>query len=175
MLSRKIAASATAAALAILASVTPAYAVEVESRGPECPPNDHIEITSSHSTHIPASSNYFKDGPGGSMTVSVTTASTVTATATLTAGVTIESVVAAAKMEVSGSIAKSTAITLGHSYTRNISPGMYGNMQYGAYGYSVNWQKVRVYSNCSYTILGTGTAQLPNNGGEGWRFWETYS
>lgn len=164
---RNLAAASTVAALTALAIAAPASA-----DADECTPNDHLEITSSRTNFMGAEGNYFKAGPGGTMTVTSKTASTIQATATVTAGVTVEAVVTTAKAEVSASISQSVTVETGQQYSHDVSPGKYGNIQYGAFGFDVDWQKVRVYSNCSYTVLAVGSGKVPTRA-YGWQYWET--
>src|SRR6185436_11487182 len=104
-----------------------------------CPSEYWYDITSSSSYHIPASGQYFKDGPGGSMTASVTYSSTIGASGTVSAGASVSGIVAEAKIEVSATISTSQTITIGHTYTHTITAGKYGNMQYGSWGYKLSW------------------------------------
>lgn len=106
------------------------------------------------------------------MTVASKVSSTIQAIATVSAGVTVESVVATAQASVSASISRSVTVEAGQQYEHDVSPGKYGNIQYGAYGFDLGWQKVRVFSNCSYRVLATGTAKVPTRA-YGWKYWET--
>ncbi|MEU7769810.1 hypothetical protein AB0C44_00615 [Micromonospora taraxaci] len=140
-----------------------------------CPQEFLYDITSSSSTHLPASSTYYKDGPGGNMTVSVQSATTISATASVSAGATISGLVAQAQVEVSASATASKQITVGHQYSRDIASGKYGNMQYGSWGHTVSWTYSRVNPSCSVTRLSSGSGgKIPNNA-VGWRYWETSS
>lgn len=167
---RTIAAAATVATLAALAVAAPASG----SRGftDECTPNDHIEITGKRSNFMPADGNYFKAGPGGKMVVTSKNASTVTTTLTGTAGVTVDSVIASAQISVSVSVAKAVTVETGIQYEHEIAPGKYGNIQYGVYGWDIDWAKVRVYSNCTYTNLAVGSGKVPSRA-YGWQYWES--
>ncbi|NUQ97035.1 MAG: hypothetical protein HOY79_10885 [Streptomyces sp.] len=138
-----------------------------------CPPDIGVGITG-HSSYFLGSPNKFKDGPGGTISVSVTKASTVSATISSTAEVSVSDVIASAKLSVSGSITKSVAVTVGHTYTHNISAHKYGNAWYGSWGYKVDWEKTRDRANCTTEVLATGTAVLPVDS-VGWRYWETSS
>jgi hypothetical protein len=137
-----------------------------------CPTENYYDITSQKSIHLPAGGTYYKDGPGGTMQVSVTRATMITATGTLTGGATFKGIVAEAKVEVSASIAEANTITVGHTYTRTISNNKYGNMQYGSWGWQVGWRYLTDTPQCTTKTRGTGTAKLPSSG-EGWRYWET--
>ncbi len=140
-----------------------------------CPLEYWYDITSASNYHIPTSGQYYKDGPGGTMTVSVTESSTISATGTVTAGATVSGIVAEAKVEVSASITVSKTITTGHEYSRMISSGKYDNLQYGSWGYKLSWAYWRVNSNCTSTKVSSGTNFLAPSSAVGWRYWETSS
>ncbi|MDT5041209.1 MAG: hypothetical protein QOE51_2194 [Actinoplanes sp.] len=140
-----------------------------------CPPDTSVSITSQYSYLIPASSSTFKDGPGGTITVSVTQASTISATLSSSLEVSTNEIIAAGKVSVSASVTGSVTVTVGHTYSHNISANKYGNAQYGSWGYHVNWEKTRDNGNCKgVTVLATGTATLPTSS-LGWKYWETSS
>lgn len=117
---------------------------------------------------------YFKDGPGGTITASVTRASTITYSLSASLEVSASYLFASAKASVSGSITKSVAITTGHTYSHNIHSNKYGNLQYGSNGFKVGWESNRTNPNCSVTTLARGTAKLPATS-VGWHYWETSS
>ncbi|MFD0022223.1 hypothetical protein [Streptomyces sp. NPDC058382] len=141
---------------------------------PQCPVDYGVLITSHTGYFIPASGQSFKDGPGGTMTVSVTKASTITYTVSTSLEVGAEYLFASAKAQVSGSIQKSTAVTVGHTYAHDIGAKKYGHMQYGSSGYKVGWESNKTNPNCTTTTLAKGTATLPVSS-VGWKYWETAS
>lgn len=109
------------------------------------------------------------------MTVSVQTASTISATASVSAGATLSGLVAQVQTEVSASATKSRSITVGHRYSRNISSGKYGNMQFGSWGHTVSWKYYRINPDCSVTLRSSGFGGKIPNSAIGWRYWETSS
>lgn len=139
-----------------------------------CPVDYGVGITSHKSYRLPAAGAYFKDGPGGTMTVSVTKATTITYSLSTSLEISASYLFAAAKASVSGSITKSVAVTKGHTYSHDITSKKYGNMQYGSNGYKVGWKSTRTNPNCTSTTLATGTAKLPASS-VGWHYWETNS
>ncbi|NBE94659.1 hypothetical protein FE391_12610 [Nonomuraea sp. KC401] len=118
----------------------------------------------------------FIDGPGGSMTVSVTREHEVLAfletererTVDFTAGDVVRSL---RKMGLPHLEERHMVFT-GHEYTREISKGKYGNMWYRVFGYRVGWSAWRVLGTCRHVEVGTGIANVPSRV-EGWRYWET--
>jgi len=159
---------AVAAALTTLAGSP----VAAQASATSCIWNDFYTIPSKTSYHLPAAGTHFKDGPGGTMTVSVATATTVSASASVTAGASVSGIIAQAKIEVSASVTKSTAITVGHTYTHPITAGRYGNMEYGSWGYNVSWRYYYRLENCTNSLRSSGTAKVPTTD-VGWRYWET--
>ncbi|MGW0808713.1 hypothetical protein [Nonomuraea sp. NPDC002799] len=60
----------------------------------------------------------------------------------------------------------------GHEYTREVSRGMYGNMWYRVFGYRIGWSAWSVVGTCRHRKIATGIANVPARV-EGWRYWET--
>jgi hypothetical protein len=139
-----------------------------------CPQEFFTSITGHSAYHLPAAGTHFKDGPGGTIVGKVDTATTVSASGTVSAGASISGILASAKVEVSASITKSKSITVGHSYSHNIAARKYGHIQYGSWGYKVNWKYQKQMGNCTFTTLSTGTAKVPTDA-TGWHYWETSS
>ncbi|MFD8006831.1 hypothetical protein [Streptomyces mirabilis] len=168
----KLATLAVAGVMPLVAGAAPASAVVTPKRS--CPVDYGVLITSHSAYRIPASGAYFKDGPGGTITASVTRASTITYSLSTSLEVSASYLFASAKASVSGSITKSVAVTTGHTYSHNIHSNKYGNLQYGSNGFKVGWESNRTNPNCSVTTLARGTAKLPATS-VGWHYWETSS
>ncbi|WP_406173418.1 hypothetical protein [Streptomyces sp. NBC_00996] len=139
-------------------------------------PQTWIEITSKKNYHIPSwwNGTKYKDGPGGTMAVSVTKSGTISAEVTGTVETEAKAIVWAAKASVSVKVGTSVTITTGHTYTHNIARGKYGHLQYGSWGYKVSWKKYRRVGNgCGHgTEIDSGNATLPTSE-TGWKYWET--
>lgn len=163
------AAVAVAVLVAGLAGATPAQAT-VNA----CTDYNFYSTTSGGTYRMPAAGAYFKDGPGGATTVSVTTATTISASGTVSAGATISGIVAQAKIDISATIGTSTAITTGHSYYHAITAGKYGNFQYGSDGFLVVWKYWYRTPQCTNVLESSGTAKTPTTS-VGWKYWETTS
>jgi hypothetical protein len=164
-----LAALVIAGTVPVVAGAAPASAARRS-----CPVDYGVLITSHSTYRLPASGAYFKDGPGGTMTASVTRATTISYSLSTSLEVSASYLFASAKASVSGSITKSVAITTGHTYSHDISARKYGNLQYGSNGFKVGWQSNRTNPNCTTTVLATGTAKLPATS-VGWHYWETSS
>lgn len=141
-------------------------------------PQTWIEITSKKNYHVPSwwNGTSYKDGPGGSMTVSVTKAGTLSMEVSAGAESEASAVLAKAKVSVSVKVVGSVTITTGHTYSHEISSHKYGHLQYGSWGYKITWKKLRRKGNgCgSPTLVKSGTATLPTKE-TGWKYWETAS
>ncbi len=112
----------------------------------------------------------FKNGPGG--TLSVTKDFTSSASFQVTAGAESEvgAVLASAKVSISASLTKTNSSTVTNNYTRKIPRGKYGNVQYVAWGRKVTWKKYVFTSACKQVLVARGTIKFPADK-EGWRYW----
>ncbi|WP_233518058.1 hypothetical protein [Streptomyces corynorhini] len=141
-------------------------------------PQTWISITSKSAYHVPAwwNGTKYKDGPGGTMSVSVTKSGTISAEMTVGSEAEMNAVIAKAKVSVSGKIGASVGITTGHTYSHDIGKKKYGHLQYGSWGYKVSWKKYRAQGNgCGAgTVIASGKATLPTKE-VGWKYWETSS
>lgn len=116
----------------------------------------------------------YKDGPGGTISASVTKATTITSSASVSAGATLKGIIAEAKVEVSASITKSNSVTVGHAYSHKIKKDKYGHLQYVVWGKRVNWKYIYESKSCHRTTKASGKAKLTTKE-EGWYFWQTSS
>jgi hypothetical protein len=116
----------------------------------------------------------FKNGPGGTMTVSRSYSGTAGYIVTAGTSAEVGAVLVKAKVEISASLTTSNSTTATNTYTRKITSGKYGNAQYVSWGTIVKWQKIRINTNCSKTPLSSGTIRYPSTA-EGWYYWETSS
>lgn len=60
----------------------------------------------------------------------------------------------------------------GHEYTKDITEGMYGNMWYRVFGYRIGWSAWSTLGTCEIRKVGSGLASVPSRV-EGWHYWET--
>ncbi|MFC5955730.1 hypothetical protein ACFP51_14935 [Streptomyces pratens] len=124
-------------------------------------------------THI-GKGPIYKDGPGGTMVVTRTTAETAAKKVSGTAGVTVDYAVAQAKVEVSAEAAKEVSWGADHQYRRDISKKKYGNTQYGSWGHSATWEKYYELPDCRKTQRTSGKVKVVNKA-VGFRYWESSS
>ncbi|OEJ23125.1 hypothetical protein AR457_37520 [Streptomyces agglomeratus] len=150
-----------------------------ESVVPRCdnPYRKWYTVSGKKNYHVPSwwNGTSFKDGPGGSMRVSVEKAGKIGVEVSGTAGASASVLLAEVKAEYSLKVVAEVGVTVGHAYTRPIPAGKYGHVQYGAWGYKVNWTKYATSSDrCGKVKIGSGTAKLPTRE-TGWRYWSTSS
>jgi hypothetical protein len=165
------------AAAVSAATILSAAGLAVGSAGTasaSCPSDVHYSLKSSSTylpfKHIPT----FKDGKGG--TLSVTKDFTSSASYQVTVGAESEAgaIFAKAKVSVSASITKTNTSTVTHNYSHHISRNKYGHAQYVAWSKKITWTKWRDTPQCTSQKIGSGVIVFPTSS-EGWRYWETSS
>ncbi|WP_020546024.1 hypothetical protein [Nonomuraea coxensis] len=121
----------------------------------------------------------FTDGPGGQMTVSVTREHEVLAfletekeRVQTTNPIEPGEVIRALRKNGIPHLEERHMVFAGHEYTREISPGMYGNLWYRVFGYRIGWSAWSVLSTCREVEIASGIANVPARF-EGWKYWET--
>lgn len=172
--------AASAAGLPAATCATSARAARIQSESQAVTPNVCCVVATNYSvsgsaTRVPFNGvPTFKDGPGGTITVSRAYSGSATFTVTAGAESEVGAVLAKAKVSLSASIALSNSTTTTHTYSRAIAAGKYGHVQYVSWGQSVTYRKYQLNANCSTTTLATGTIKYPSSE-EGWYYWETSS
>lgn len=165
---------AVAAAAATLLTTGGLVAGTAGTASAACPTEVYYTLSSS-SSYIPFKGiPTYKDGKGG--TLSVTKDFTSSASYQVTAGAEAEvgAVFAKAKVSVSSSITKTNSSTVTHNYSHKISKNKYGHAQYVAWSKKVTWKKWEDTPQCTTKLLRKGTIVFPTTS-EGWRYWETSS
>ncbi|HXR73538.1 hypothetical protein [Actinocrinis sp.] len=117
---------------------------------------------------------WWHDGPGGTITGTVQVTRTISSTLSYGADITMSDLINSVKASISNAATKSVATTKGHTYTHSIPATKYGNLKYGAWGYSVTWKKEYRHSNCTISVLGQGTGTVPTVA-TGWYYYNTNS
>lgn len=158
---------------ATAAGATPNSCAQIVNLATCCTMNDYT--VSGTSTRIPYSGvPTFKNGPGGTVTASRKYTGSVGITVTAGAESEVGAVLAKAKVSVSGAIQSTKQTDTSIEYKKDITAGKYGHLQYVNSGYKLNYSKYWINSNCSKTLLSTGTILAPTTE-EGWFYWETSS
>jgi hypothetical protein len=141
-------------------------------------PSTWYTITSKKAYHVPSwwNGTKYKDGPGGTMSVSVTKTGTISAEFSASGEWSAGAILAKAKTTISIKIGASVSVAIGHNYSHDISRNKYGHLQYGSWGYKLNWKRYRSAggSSCGGVEIAHGSATLPTSE-TGWKYWETSS
>ncbi|MFF3990207.1 hypothetical protein ACFY0B_37245 [Streptomyces sp. NPDC001797] len=141
-------------------------------------PETWYTFTSKRNYHVPSwwNGTKYKDGPGGTMSVSVTRSGTISLEVSGSGEWSAGAILAKAKTTISVKVAGSVSVATGHSYSHDISRNKYGHLQYGSWGYKTTWKKWRSSggSSCNTVEIGHGTATFPTSE-TGWKYWETSS
>ncbi|MBA8793874.1 hypothetical protein FHX74_001479 [Friedmanniella endophytica] len=119
----------------------------------------------------------FKDGKGGTITVSRAYSGSVSFSVTAGAETEVGAILAKAKVSISASLTKTNSTSTTHTYSHDISRGHYGHAQYVSWGKRVSWSKWQQYTSngrCAVKTLRSGVIKFPSTS-EGWRYWETTS
>ncbi|MFI9630495.1 hypothetical protein [Streptomyces sp. NPDC052042] len=141
------------------------------------PYKEWYQVSNKTATHVPARwfGTSYKDGPGGTMTVTVQKSGKLGVEISGTVGASASVLLAEVKAEYSVKVVAEVGITVGHTYSHAIPAKKYGHLQYGSWGYKVNWVKYKTSADrCGKVKLGSGTAKLPTKE-VGWRYWTTSS
>ncbi|MFI7422998.1 hypothetical protein [Nonomuraea sp. NPDC049684] len=163
----------TALVLAMTPAVTTAAHADGDGR---CDPHTFFKIRSLSPRNFFIPRTRYIDGPGGTITVTVTREYEVRAfreteneqQLVITTGDLVRNL---RKMGVPHLEERHMVFT-GHEYSRTITKGMYGNMWYRVFGYRIGWAAWSVLGTCKQVEVGSGIANVPARV-EGWRYWET--
>ncbi|MEV0235496.1 hypothetical protein [Nonomuraea sp. NPDC050786] len=122
----------------------------------------------------------FIDGPGGTMTVTVTREHEIRAFLeteqerlwSVTEKFTTKDLVRQFRLMGLPHLEERHMVFTGHEYSREITKGMYGNMWYRVFGYRIGWSAWSQLGTCRDVKVASGIANVPARV-EGWRYWET--
>ncbi|MEU5866435.1 hypothetical protein ABZ815_35045 [Nonomuraea sp. NPDC047529] len=157
----------------VLALVPPA--AHADDGGP-CDEHTFFKIHSLSPRNFFIPRTRYIDGPGGTITVTVTREYEVRAfretenerQTSITTGDLVSNL---RKMGLPH-LEERHMVFAGHEYSRTISKGMYGNMWYRVFGYRIGWSAWSMLGNCRNVEVGSGIANVPARV-EGWRYWES--
>lgn len=147
-----------------------------EDGGRNCRPRTFFRIHKMSPRNFFVPRTRYLDGPGGSMTASVTREYEVLAFVETEneAAKTIEKDEVIFNLRRLGlpHLEERHMVFTGHEYTQEITKGMYGNMWYRVFGYRIGWSAWSVLGTCDRRKISAGIASVPSRV-EGWRYWET--
>lgn len=171
-----MAGSVTMALVTPPAPAAPAIPSDDRNSHTKCRPRTFFKINQLSPRNFFIPRTRFIDGPGGSMTVSVTREHEVLAFLETenewSKSITTGDLVRNLRRMGLPHLEERHMVFTGHEYTQKISHGMYGNMWYRVYGYRVGWSAWAVLGTCRHVKITTGIANVPARV-EGWRYWET--
>ncbi len=101
------------------------------------------------------------------MSVSRSYSGSVSASVTAGSSAEVGAVLAKAQVSIGAQLSTSNSTSATNTYSRNITPGKYGNAQYVSHGHDVSYTKRRLNRDCSTTTLGSGRIKFPSPE-EGW-------
>jgi hypothetical protein len=114
------------------------------------------------------------DGPGGTVTATITKSQSKTTTIGGKVGAAAKKVFADLSAEFNGSIAWTTTIERGRSYSHDITPGMYGHLRPRVEMHDVRWVEYIDYERCADEWTGTSGSAIVASKKTGWRYWESH-
>ncbi|WP_329427527.1 hypothetical protein OG339_45740 [Streptosporangium sp. NBC_01495] len=148
----------------------------LEQARKKCKPRSFFRFHSLRPRNFFVPRTRFIDGPGGTMTVSVTRQHRVYAEMELEreriGEIDRDDLIRQLRNMVSPLLAEEYIVETGHQYERAITAGKYGNMWYRVFGYRVGFSAWREIYSCRVRKIAAGVANIPARV-EGWRYWET--
>jgi hypothetical protein len=139
-----------------------------------CAADDVLAITSAKYVFMWDRVTWFHDGPGGKVTGDVQKQRQISASISFGADISVGFLVEESKISITTAITKTVQTTFGHHYEHLIPATKYGNLKYGAWGYSVSWVDEYRHSNCKITVRQRGTGVVPTVA-VGWYYFITNS
>jgi hypothetical protein len=139
-----------------------------------CPTDTYYSV-SGKTTRLPFRGvPTFKDGRGGTITVSRNYSGSVSYRVEVGAESEVGAILAKAKISIKASLERTNSTSTTHTYSHKISKGRFGHVRYVSWGKRVTWTKYRDNATCTTTKLASGVISFPSVE-EGWYYWETRS
>ncbi len=148
----------------------------LEQARKKCKPRSFFRFHSFRPRNFFVPRTRFIDGPGGTMTVSVTRQHRVYAEMEIEreriGEIDRDELIRQLRNMVNPLLAEEYIVETGHEYVQEITDGKYGNMWYRVFGYRVGFSAWRQIYSCRVRKIAAGVANVPARV-EGWRYWET--
>ncbi|WP_436762585.1 hypothetical protein [Streptosporangium sp. V21-05] len=148
----------------------------LEQARKKCKPRSFFRFHSFRPRNFFVPRTRFIDGPGGTMTVSVTRQHRVYAEMEIEreriGEIDRDELIRQLRNMVNPLLAEEYIVETGHEYERAVTDGKYGNMWYRVFGYRVGFSAWREIYDCRVRKIAAGVASVPARV-EGWRYWET--
>ena len=129
------------------------------------------EANVTNSNYFMGVGTIFKAGPGGSMSSSFEGTYTLSVQSNVAASIGVSNIVDAS---ISAGASTASEYSTGQTwvYQHDITPGRFGNMRFGSYGWETNVRMYKIVPPCRTTTVASGWAKLPSNSW-GYYYWET--
>ncbi|MFR0618529.1 hypothetical protein ACLUWU_00025 [Bifidobacterium thermophilum] len=114
----------------------------------------------------------FRAGPGGTISATVKKSYTISVSSNVSGSISAGEI-AKATVSAGVSTAISDSTSTSYTFTRGITPGRYGNLQYGNYGTKVKVTKTMIVAPCNVKTIASGTATVPSRNTWGYKYWES--
>lgn len=128
--------------------------------------------TINNSNYFMGVGTIFRAGPGGSIQSSIEGSKTVSVQSSVAGSIGVDNIVKAS-IEAGASTAVSSSTRQTYTFSHDISPNRYGNMQFGNYGWKVTVKKYKIVPPCNTTVVVSGTAEVPSRDYWGYKYWES--
>lgn len=133
----------------------------------------HYDVSGKYSRHIPTG-DVFRSGKGGTVTATLEYGHEASLQVSSGGSVSASSLVASAEATYGINASTTASRSASYGYSRKISSNKYGNLQFGNWGWGMNFQKYYVNNYCSVSSRTSGTIKgMPSSNTWGFRYWET--
>ena len=165
-------ASAVVCVAVMLSPITTSASYAAEAGVQACP-----EIGQEHMSASLINGNYhfgvgpiYRSGPGGTVRITTTNSYNIGITYNYSGSISGGTILKLA-VEIGRTDSVNYTQSQSYEYTQNITPGRYGNLQYGNWASEIRIVKERVVAPCNYVVVESGTAIVPTEKW-GYRYWE---
>lgn len=135
----------------------------------------HYAVSGKADTHLPTGTDW-KSGPGGTVSSSLEYSQATAITVSASFSYSVSSIVSAAQATYGISAAATSSKNVSYTYTHAVTAGKYGHLQFGNWGWSMNFQKYYLDNYCTTTSSSSGVVnRMPSANSWGFRYWETNS
>lgn len=135
----------------------------------------HYSMSGLRDKHLPTGTHW-KSGPGGQVEAAKERSQTASLSVSMGVSVSASTLVVEAEQSYGINASVSTTRSETYKYSRNISSGKYGHLQFGNWGWGMNVRKYYVNHACDVTKSYRGTVnKMPSANTWGYRYWETRS
>lgn len=156
--------------LSLIATSGTAYAAEAGTNA--CPEvgQEYLSASLINGNYHYGVGPVYRSGPGGSVRITTTHSYNIGVTYSYSGSISASAILQLA-LEIGRSDSVGYTQSQSYEYGQNITPGRYGNLQYGNWASEIRIVKERVVAPCNYVPVESGTAIVPTSKW-GYRYWE---